>query len=145
MDSYAARRFGEMAPKRHTDRVRSRVGNENAFTLHVDSGRHFRGGIPRRAVRGARAACRARYGSPERPVIDPESGLDAVRNVGIVGGSIQSVSQEKLRGKLVFDTTGLVVAPGLIDLHQDDQDAENYPLKAMDGVTTVLKMVNGTA
>jgi hypothetical protein len=78
-------------------------------------------------------------------VLDPDSGLDAIRNVDIVGRSIRSVSDQPLRGRVVIDATGLVIAPGFIDLHQDDHNAGNYPLKAMDGVTTALKMVNGTA
>jgi N-acyl-D-glutamate deacylase len=51
-------------------------------------------------------------------VIDPETGLDAVRNVGIDGDTITRVSTEPLEGTRVIDASGLVVAPGFIDLHQ---------------------------
>ena len=78
-------------------------------------------------------------------VMDPETGLDAVRNVGISGGRIAAVSQEPLRGSTVLDAAGLVVAPGFIDLHSHGQDPENYRLKALDGVTTALELEIGVA
>ena len=78
-------------------------------------------------------------------VMDPESGLDAVRSVGISGGKIRAVSSGVLKGKQVIDAKGLVVAPGFIDLHQHGQDAENYAAKAHDGVTTALELEVGVA
>jgi N-acyl-D-aspartate/D-glutamate deacylase len=78
-------------------------------------------------------------------VIDPESGLDAVRNVGIRGGKIAAISSGLLRGKQTIEARGLVVAPGFIDLHQHGQDAENYAVKAADGVTTALELEVGVA
>ncbi|HEV2385993.1 MAG TPA: amidohydrolase family protein [Candidatus Acidoferrales bacterium] len=78
-------------------------------------------------------------------VMDPESGLDAIRNVGITGGTIRAISAQPLDGRTVIDAAGLVVAPGFIDLHQHGQDAENYALKAADGVTTALELEVGTA
>ncbi|MGA3043835.1 MAG: amidohydrolase family protein, partial [Bryobacteraceae bacterium] len=78
-------------------------------------------------------------------VIDPESGLDAVRHLGISAGRIQSVSATPLTGRNTIDATGLVVAPGFIDLHAHGQDAENYRYQAMDGVTTALEMEVGVA
>jgi N-acyl-D-aspartate/D-glutamate deacylase len=50
-------------------------------------------------------------------VMDPESGLDAVRSVGINGGKIATISARPLRGKAAVEANGLVVAPGFIDLH----------------------------
>src|SRR5262245_21076616 len=47
-------------------------------------------------------------------VIDPETRLDAVRSVGIVGDRIARVSEQPLTGKTVIDATGLVVSPGFI-------------------------------
>jgi N-acyl-D-aspartate/D-glutamate deacylase len=78
-------------------------------------------------------------------VMDPESGLDAVRNVGIAGGKIREISIATLKGKQTFDAKGLVVAPGFIDLHQHGQDAENYAVKAADGVTTALELEVGVS
>lgn len=44
-------------------------------------------------------------------VIDPETGLDAVRSVGIRGGSIASISDADLPGERILDARGLVVTP----------------------------------
>jgi N-acyl-D-aspartate/D-glutamate deacylase len=78
-------------------------------------------------------------------VMDPESGLDAVRNVGISGGKIKAITRGALKGKQMIEAKGLVVAPGFIDLHQHGQDAENYAAKAADGVTTALELEVGVA
>ncbi len=78
-------------------------------------------------------------------VIDPESRLDAIRNVGIAGGKIVAISSAPLAGRAAIDATALVVAPGFIDLHSHGQDPENYRYKAMDGVTTALEMEVGVA
>jgi N-acyl-D-aspartate/D-glutamate deacylase len=76
-------------------------------------------------------------------VIDPESGLDAIRYVGIRGAVIAAVSRTPLKGKREVDASGNVVAPGFIDLHQHGQDDENYRLKARDGCTTALELEIG--
>lgn len=76
-------------------------------------------------------------------VIDPESGLDAIRNIGINKGTIQAISEKSLRGRNTVLATGLVVSPGFIDLHSHGQDQENYRFKAMDGVTTALELEVG--
>jgi N-acyl-D-aspartate/D-glutamate deacylase len=76
-------------------------------------------------------------------VVDPETGLDAVRDVGLRGDRIALISAEPLDGARVIDVRGLVVAPGFIDLHQHQHDAESYRLKALDGVTTALELESG--
>ena len=76
-------------------------------------------------------------------VIDPETGLDAIRDVGITGNTIAAVSTEKLHGKRILDAGGLIVSPGFIDLHQHGQEPEDYRLKAFDGVTSALEMEIG--
>ena len=78
-------------------------------------------------------------------VIDPETGLDAIRQLGISAGKIQTISAIPLDGHAAIDATGLVVSPGFIDLHQHGQDAENYRYKATDGVSTALEMEVGVA
>jgi len=78
-------------------------------------------------------------------VVDPESGLEAVRNVGIRGSQIEAVSQEALEGKSVIDAAGLLVAPGFIDLHAHGQDLENSRYQVLDGVTSALEMEIGMA
>ncbi len=76
-------------------------------------------------------------------VMDPESGLDAIRNIGIAGDRIARISAQPLPGKRVIDAHGLVLAPGFIDLHQHAQDPASGRLKAFDGVTTALEMEIG--
>lgn len=78
-------------------------------------------------------------------VMDPESGLDAVRHVGIQGGVIRAISEQPLTGRTMVEAGGLVVAPGFIDLHQHAQLPEDYRLKAQDGVTTVAELEVGSA
>lgn len=78
-------------------------------------------------------------------VLDPESGLDGVRHIGIRQGVIAALSTQPLTGKTVLDASGLVAAPGFIDLHSHGQDAENYRAKAMDGVTSALECEIGVA
>jgi len=77
-------------------------------------------------------------------VMDPESGLNAIRNIGIIAGKIRAISAAPLTGKTNFDATGLVVAPGFIDLHEHGQTPEKYRYQARDGVTTSLELEVGT-
>ncbi len=77
-------------------------------------------------------------------VIDPETGLDAVRYVGINGGTIAAISSQPLKGRQVVDVMGLVVGPGFIDLHAHGQDSVSSRFQAQDGVTTALELEGGT-
>lgn len=76
-------------------------------------------------------------------VMDPETGLDARRNVGIRGGTIARIADEELQGRTMIDAGGLVVAPGFIDLHAHGQSARANEFQAMDGVTTALELEGG--
>jgi N-acyl-D-aspartate/D-glutamate deacylase len=76
-------------------------------------------------------------------VIDPASGLDAVRNVAIRNGRIAAISTRPLGAREVLDVSGLVVAPGFIDLHAHGQDLESSRWQAHDGVTTALELEGG--
>lgn len=76
-------------------------------------------------------------------VIDPETGLDGVRNVGIRGDRIVEISSTPLRGKKVLDVSGLVVAPGFIDLHVHGMTPKAHEYQARDGVTTALELESG--
>ena len=79
-------------------------------------------------------------------VIDPETGLDAVRHVGIENGTIVALSETALNiadDGLVVDAAQLVVAPGFIDLHAHGQDFVSNRYQAMDGVTTALELEVG--
>jgi dihydroorotase len=75
--------------------------------------------------------------------MDPETGLDAERNVGVRGDRIVEISSAPLRGKTVVDVSGLVVAPGFIDPHAHGQTNESHLFQARDGVTTALELESG--
>lgn len=76
-------------------------------------------------------------------VMDPETGLDGIRNVGIREGKIARISSEPLSGARMIHVAGLVVAPGFIDLHQHGQELASQRVKAFDGVTSALEMEIG--
>jgi hypothetical protein len=76
-------------------------------------------------------------------VIDPETGLDAIRNVAIDDGKIVAISEFALEGDKVIDATGHVVSPGFIDLHAHGQNIGDYRMQAMQGVTTMLELESG--
>jgi len=51
-------------------------------------------------------------------VIDPASGRDEVANIGFVDGKVAAIGSDIAReGGEVVDVRGMIVAPGLIDLH----------------------------
>ncbi len=77
--------------------------------------------------------------------IDPESGLDAVRNIGISNGRIAVITPDRVTGRTTIDAAGLVVCPGFIDLHAHQQTAETYRYQARDGVTTAFELELGTS
>ena len=76
-------------------------------------------------------------------VMDPETGLDAVRNVGVRDDRIVEISEATLSGQQVIDVSGLVVAPGFIDLHSHGQTNRANEFQARDGVTTALELESG--
>lgn len=76
-------------------------------------------------------------------VIDPETGLDAVRAVGITDGRIVAVAETAPQARETVDLSGLVLAPGFIDLHSHAQSVTGLQLQALDGVTTALELEGG--
>ncbi|WP_428410452.1 amidohydrolase family protein [Hyphococcus sp.] len=76
-------------------------------------------------------------------VIDPETGLDAVRNIGIRGDKIEKITNRNISGERIIDAEGLVVAPGFIDLHAHGQTIPAARAQALDGVTTALELEAG--
>ncbi len=76
-------------------------------------------------------------------VIDPESGLDAVRSIGIVGGRIAALSTKPMQGATTIDASGLVVSPGFINLHSHSWTPLGQEFELRDGVTTALELEAG--
>ncbi|WP_282170933.1 amidohydrolase family protein [Ruegeria atlantica] len=76
-------------------------------------------------------------------VMDPETKLDAVRNVGIKDGRIEVVTDVEISGAKTIDATGHVVAPGFIDFHWHGQDPFGIKLALRGGVTSPLELEVG--
>ncbi len=72
-------------------------------------------------------------------VIDPSLGIDAVRDVAVVGGRIAAVETDIAAGGAdVIDAHGKIVAPGLIDIHCHCRVKEMPSLVLGDGVTAFI-------
>lgn len=76
-------------------------------------------------------------------VIDPETKLDAIRNIGIINNRIAQISMEPLKGKQEMNVSGLVVAPGFIDLHIHGRTNKEQEYQLHDGLTTALELEYG--
>ena len=72
-------------------------------------------------------------------VIDPESGYDAVADVGLVGATVAAIGSG-LTGTQQIDATGQVVAPGFIDILSAEPNNVGVWFKVADGVTTNMAM-----
>jgi N-acyl-D-aspartate/D-glutamate deacylase len=77
-------------------------------------------------------------------VIDPETGLHGVRNVGIINGVIAYVGRVQPPAKRLLNVSGFVVAPGFIDIHSHAQSTLGNRFQSLDGVTTALELEAGT-
>ncbi len=73
-------------------------------------------------------------------VIDPETKLDAIKNVGILNNRIAQISSEPLKGNEMINVSGLVVAPGFIDMHVHGRSNTEQEYQLHDGVTTALEL-----
>lgn len=76
-------------------------------------------------------------------VIDPETGFDAKAYVGIIDGSIKRISLQSLSATEVVDASGLVVAPGFIDVHSHSPTLLGQRVNLLDGITTQLDLEAG--
>src|SRR5256885_9828596 len=76
-------------------------------------------------------------------VVDPASGMDAIGDVAVLDGRIAAIGTGLGGAERVIDATGLVVAPGFIDLHAHGQSIPADRMQAFDGVTTTLDLEAG--
>jgi N-acyl-D-aspartate/D-glutamate deacylase len=76
-------------------------------------------------------------------VIDPETGLDAIRDVAVDRGRVTAIVDSVGAARDKIDATGLIVAPGFIDLHAHGQSVPADRMQAFDGVTTALELELG--
>lgn len=76
--------------------------------------------------------------------MDPESGLDAIRNIGVKDGKIALITDQAIHGIEAIDATGHVVAPGFIDGHcHAANDAYAVKCGLRDGKTTQMDLELG--
>jgi N-acyl-D-aspartate/D-glutamate deacylase len=73
-------------------------------------------------------------------VIDPETKLDAIRNIGISQNRIAEISTGPLRGRETINVSGMIVSPGFIDLHVHGRSNQEQEYQVHDGVTTALEL-----
>ena len=80
-------------------------------------------------------------------VIDPGSGLNAIRDVAVNGGRIVAIGRDLVTGEgstdaaeRIIDGTGHVLAPGFIDLHAHGASDTARDYQVRDGVTTALEL-----
>ena len=76
-------------------------------------------------------------------VMDPETKLDAVRNVGVKDGKIVTITEQAIKGSETIDAKGHVVAPGFIDTHWHALDPFGRKIGLRDGVTTGMDIEAG--
>jgi N-acyl-D-aspartate/D-glutamate deacylase len=76
-------------------------------------------------------------------VIDPESGLDAVRDVAVAAGRVAEIGTGLGPGRADYDVAGLAVTAGFVDLHSHVSDIAGLRLQCLDGVTTALELEAG--
>ncbi|WP_332767842.1 amidohydrolase family protein [Phenylobacterium sp.] len=76
-------------------------------------------------------------------VMDPESGLRAVRTIGVKDGKIAAISEGALTGARTINAKGKIVGPGFIDLHAHGQSLLAGRVQAFDGVTTAIEAEAG--
>ena len=76
-------------------------------------------------------------------VMDPETRLDAVRNVGVKDGKIAVITKDNIKGAETINAKGHVVSPGFIDTHFHAIDPLGEKLALRDGVTTAMDLELG--
>lgn len=76
-------------------------------------------------------------------VMDPETGFDQTCDVAIKDGKIAKIGAIDGNSSHEIDVTGLIVAPGFLDIHAHGQSVAADRMQAFDGVTTSLELEVG--
>lgn len=77
-------------------------------------------------------------------VMDPETNFDAVRNVGIKNGRIETITEDAISGEETIDATGHVVTAGFIDTHHHGAgNLWGAKVGLRDGITTPMDLELG--
>ena len=76
-------------------------------------------------------------------VIDPETGLDSVLNIGVNGGTIEKLTGESIKGTKEIDANNKIASPGFIDLHTHSPFPYGESFQVRDGATTILDLEAG--
>ncbi|WP_028955075.1 amidohydrolase family protein [Sulfitobacter sp. 20_GPM-1509m] len=76
-------------------------------------------------------------------VMDPETGFDQTCDVAIKDGTIARIGTIDANCTHEIDATGLIVAPGFLDIHAHGQSVAADRMQAFDGVTTSLELEVG--
>lgn len=76
-------------------------------------------------------------------VVDPATGTDAIADVALIDNRIAAIGTRLGTAEHTIDASGLVVAPGFIDLHAHGQSVPADRMQAFDGVTTSLDLEAG--
>ncbi|WP_109468670.1 amidohydrolase family protein [Albibacillus kandeliae] len=76
-------------------------------------------------------------------VMDPETGFDEVCDLAVSGDTIAKIGKVEGAAAREIDATGLIVAPGFIDLHAHGQSVAADRMQAFDGITTTLELEVG--
>ncbi|MBW2277215.1 MAG: amidohydrolase family protein [Deltaproteobacteria bacterium] len=84
-------------------------------------------------------------------LIDPRQAIDAACDIAVTDGRVSAIGQGPFAAREVIDATGMIVAPGFVDLLADNphNPRRTYPVieryKLADGVTTSLQCHGGSA
>ena len=76
-------------------------------------------------------------------VVDPETMLDQVHNIGIAGTEIAVITADVITGREQIDASGLIAAPGFIDVHAHGQDPYSEKVSIFDGRATQMDLEGG--
>jgi cytosine/adenosine deaminase-related metal-dependent hydrolase len=76
--------------------------------------------------------------------MDPETGFDAIRNIGINDGTIVTITTADIEGAETVDASDMIVTAGFIDAHFHWVRSMGYKLGLRDGVTTAMDLEFGS-